>query len=750
MYHPVQRFQDVVGLSGMIAHGLRHPLDFHYSVGPTLSELTGGLLGSSFVPERDIPDLSGKVIFVTGGNTGLGKETILQLAQHRPERIYLGARTASKAQDAIASIQETLPDPVDIRYIPLDLASFASICTAAKQFQTECDRLDTLILNAGTMANPPSLTEDGYEIHFGTNHIGHFLFTKLLLPTLHETAAKSPDSNVRVVTLTSLANTSAPSYDIMTSTPELMSHGWFTRYGASKAANVLFAAELARRYPEILSVSVHPGAVSSDLYQHSKVAGFPYDIGIAVMMKFFRSIRTGAMNQIWAASVPRSELVNGGYYVPIAMKGVSRFEGDMSYRQYLPDLNLPRFQIMRTQDAHEYAEAFKSGGVPPWLHALYMHWKDLAQEPFRGRSCANGVIGVVRNNLFPLQDEQIPIESIVASTQHLLTLLSDTQKKKLSYHIDSPEWRTWSNPEFLLSDKGLRLDEVDPTIRNAILEVLKVTLSPEGYDKAIKAMRVNHFLGELVESPRVMNEYSYNFVLFGTPSTTRPWGWSFYGHHLCLNIFLYKRQIVVSPWFTGAEPNEIDSGEYKGTRILHVEEELGLKLMQSLAPEVQRKTIVFEKMKDPAMPPGRWNRDDQRHLCGAYRDNRIVPNEGVPVSIFSSAQKDTLYGILEQYLLYLPSYSRQLKIAHIRKYEEEMYFSWIGGVGDEDPFYFRIQSPVVLIEFDHHSGVFLNNEEPAKFHVHTLLRTPNAGDYGVALRPLIEPVEGPDGKEIIW
>ncbi|KAL4933721.1 uncharacterized protein BDV17DRAFT_278866 [Aspergillus undulatus] len=740
MYHPIRRFQDVVGLSGMLTHALRHPLDFNHSVGPSLNEITGGLIGSSFVPERDIPDLSGKVIFVTGGNTGLGKETILQLARHSPERIYLAARTASKARNAIASIKEALPFPVDIRHIPLDLASFASIRAAAKQFQSECDRLDTLILNAGTMANPPSLTEDGYEIHMGTNHIGHFLLTQLLLPTLRETArSRSPD--VRVITLSSVAGTAAPSYDILTSTPELMTHSWTTRYGASKAANVLFAAELARKYPEILSVSVHPGTVASDLYQHSKAAGFPYDVGVALMLRFCRSIRTGALTQIWAASAEREELENGGYYVPIAARGVSR--------QYLPDLNQPRFQVMRTQDAHEYAEAFKSGAQPPpWLHALYMHWRELAQEPFRGVTTD----GKIRSNLFPLQDEQIPIETIVASTTHLLSLLDPTQKQRLQYHIDSPEWRTWSNPEFLLSDKGLRLDEVTPQIRSSILSILETTLSPEGYEKALSAMRVNHFLGELVESPRVMNEYSYNFVLFGTPSTSRPWGWSFYGHHLCLNIFLYRRQIVISPWFTGAEPNEIDDGPYRGTRILHVEEELGLKLMQSLPRGVQKKAVVYEKMKDENMPPGRWNRDDQRHLCGAYRDNRVVPNEGVPVKVFGREQKELVYGILEQYLLYLPTYSRLLKLAHIRKFEDETYFSWIGGFGDHDPFYFRIQSPVVLVEFDHHSGVFLNNEEPAKFHVHTLLRTPNAGDYGVALRPLIEPVEGVDGvgKEIVW
>ena len=358
--------------------------------------------------------------------------------------------------------------------------------------------------------------------------------------------------------------------------------------------------------------------------------------------------------------------------------------------------------------------------------------------------------GKVRPDLFPLQDEDVPIQQIVDATQSLLALLDDKQKEAVCYHIDSPQWRTWSNPEFLLSHKGVRLDEMTPSIRDAVMNILQTTLSPEGYDKAIKAMRINHFLGELVEAPRVMNEFSYNLVLFGRPSTSRPWGWSFYGHHLCLNIFLYKNQIVASPWFTGAEPNEIDAGPYAGTRILQVEEELGLRLMQSLAPEVQSKARVYVDMHDAAMPPGRWNRDDQRHLCGAYRDNREVPYEGVLVSEFTDAQKEMLYGILEQYLLYLPQKSRDMKLEQIRRFEGEMYFCWIGGFGDEDPFYYRVQSPVVLVEFDHHSGVFLNNEEPKKFHIHTLLRTPNGGDYGYALRPSVPAIEGLVGKEIKW
>lgn len=342
--------------------------------------------------------------------------------------------------------------------------------------------------------------------------------------------------------------------------------------------------------------------------------------------------------------------------------------------------------------------------------------------------------------------------------------LDDSERAKLCYHIDSPEWRTWTNPEFLLNDKGLRLDEIDESQRDAILNLLAATLSPEGYIKAIAAMRINHFLGELVESPRIMNEYSYNFVLFGEPSTERPWGFSLYGHHLCLNIFLYKRQIVISPWFTGAEPNVIDHGPYRGewvlsnprpvltrgpqgTRILYNEEAHGLQLMQSLSPAQQHKAQTYKLMNDPEMPRGRWNHDDQRHLCGAYRDNRIVPYEGILVSEMTQSQQLAVINICREYLLYLPKTALDIRLREIRDWFHETYWSWIGGFGDDDPFYYRIQSPVIIIEFDHHSGVFLTNKEPAKFHIHTLLRTPNRGDYGMALRPLIPPQIK---QEFVW
>lgn len=154
-----------------------------------------------FTPDTDIPDLSGKVIIVTGGSSGLGKESVHQLAKHNPARIFLGARTAKRGNAAIQEIESAVPSMKGrISYLEMDLASFASIQRATKTFQSQSDRLDILMNNAGVMAQPEGLTEDGYEIQFGSNYMGPALFTKLLWPTLQKTA-EQPKSDVRVVNL---------------------------------------------------------------------------------------------------------------------------------------------------------------------------------------------------------------------------------------------------------------------------------------------------------------------------------------------------------------------------------------------------------------------------------------------------------------------------------------------------------------------------------------------------------------------
>lgn len=208
------------------------------------------------------------------------------------------------------------------------MSSFKSIRAAADQFKAENDRLDLLILNAGTMCNPPTKTEEGFEIQLGTNHVGHFLLTDLLLPTLQKTvdqirasgAKTAPD--VRVVTLASVGHVMSPTtFPEMTSTAALFSVNTFVRYGASKAANIFFASELARRYPEILSVSVHPGAVNSGLFDHARAINSLVDHSLtAIMSLFFRSTASGALNTLFAAGAPRDQLVNGAYYCPVGVQ----------------------------------------------------------------------------------------------------------------------------------------------------------------------------------------------------------------------------------------------------------------------------------------------------------------------------------------------------------------------------------------------------------------------------------------------
>jgi hypothetical protein len=342
--------------------------------------------------------------------------------------------------------------------------------------------------------------------------------------------------------------------------------------------------------------------------------------------------------------------------------------------------------------------------------------------------------------IFTEQDEGVAIEKIVQAVETLLARLTPAQRNSISYPLNAKEWRAWSNPEFLLRPLGLRLEEVDDSISASILSVVEASFSPEGYRKALAAMRINHFLGEICQVPKIMNIGSYNFLLFGDPSHNGPWGWSLYGHHLCLSTFLRGRQIIISPTFTGAEPNSIDDGEWAGTKILDIEGILGLKLMQSLPRELQKKAQIFKLMRDPGMlqsgdlTKDRWNQDDQRHLCGAFRDNRIVPLEGICVADFTTEQQQLVLDITEHFVLYLPDQARKMRVKQVQSHFSNTFFCWIGGWATDDPFYYRIQSPVIIMEFDHHSGVFLTNTEPAKFHIHTILRTPNAGDYGQALR----------------
>ena len=231
---------------------------------------------------------------------------------------------------------------------------------------------------------------------------------------------------------------------------------------------------------------------------------------------------------------------------------------------------------------------------------------------------------------------------------------------------------------------------------------------------------------------QILGEFSYNVAIYGQPHLTAPWGWQLYGHHCAVNCLVVNGRMVLSPVFLGAEPNEIDDGPYAGTESFITRIALGTALMATLTGDQRRRATVYEKMVDPAMPPGRVHPGDERHLAGAFQDNRIIPAEGVRVDELPSEAQDLVMAIAEQFVLPLPTGPRAARLREIREHLSQTWFSWIGGHQPGDVFYYRVQSPVIIAELDHHCGVFLDYDTPQPFHVHTVLRTPHGNDYGRA------------------
>lgn len=131
----------------------------------------------------------------------------------------------------------------------------------------------------------------------------------------------------------------------------------------------------------------------------------------------------------------------------------------------------------------------------------------------------------------------------------LVAGLSPEAREQASYPVDSPHWQTWANPEFMQHDIRLLLEFQDQHIRDLVLELVKASLSESGYELARTLMRINGVLGDIVGLPALMNDYSYNFALYGTPSHTEPWGWQLFGHHLAVNCSVAVTQMVITPIF---------------------------------------------------------------------------------------------------------------------------------------------------------------------------------------------------------
>ena len=273
---------------------------------------------------KDISSLAGKVIFITGGTAGLGRETILSFAAHEPGHIYFSGRSQSSADKLITEVITRHPD-VKVSFVKIDQADLASVKSAAKEFRAKESRLDVLMANAGIMAVPAGLTKDGYEIQFGTNHVGHALLAELLTPLMEATAQKTGDA--RVIWTTSLGYKVAPKGGILFSKLKTEQRdisplmGEWLRYGQSKLANLLYAREYAKHHPTITSVSIHPGVSATSLVR--SLGWFNIAFIYATSWTKMISPEECAWNQQWAATAPvgkgEKEVISGEYYEPVAV-----------------------------------------------------------------------------------------------------------------------------------------------------------------------------------------------------------------------------------------------------------------------------------------------------------------------------------------------------------------------------------------------------------------------------------------------
>lgn len=336
------------------------------------------------------------------------------------------------------------------------------------------------------------------------------------------------------------------------------------------------------------------------------------------------------------------------------------------------------------------------------------------RQPFVGVT----VDGAVEPGLFSIQATGISTRPVVEAARAFLASLSDAQRQRTLFPVDDPEWRRWAN-QHSLRRQGVSFEELDEGQRNAAFALMRAGLSAKGFQRSRDIMRLNHTLGELTSNFEELDEWFYYLTVMGEPSEERPWGWQLDGHHLIVNYFVLGDQVVMTPTFMGSEPVIAESGKYQGVAVMQDELRRGLALIQALDAG-QRSQAVLASVKD-----------GNNALAQAFRDNLVLDFAGIRANQLTERQQELLLAVVEEFVGNMADGHARLRMAEVRDHLADTYFAWIGGIEDDSVFYYRVHSPVVLIEFDHQRPVFMRLPRgPNLQHVHAIIRTPNGNDYG--------------------
>jgi hypothetical protein len=326
-------------------------------------------------------------------------------------------------------------------------------------------------------------------------------------------------------------------------------------------------------------------------------------------------------------------------------------------------------------------------------------------------------------NLFPIKGTGISTDTIVKSAKKFLVSLSEQELKQTKYPIDDNEWRKWANVDNgVYNRQGISLKQMTETQKALAWALLQTSLSAKGLQLTKNIMKTDHTLKELTQELERFDEELYFLTIIGEPSNTEPWGWQIDGHHLVINYFVLGDQVVMSPVFMGAEPVIAPSGKYKGNAVFQDEQNFGLAFMQSLSKEQQQKATVSN------------SKTSNNNVAEAFQDNLTLKYQGIAGKDLDEKQQKQLLSLISQYVNNMREGHQQVKMSEVANHINNTWFSWVGGIKENDVFYYRIHSPVILIEFDHQGAISIrkgaNGRTPTRNHIHINVRTPNGNDYG--------------------
>jgi hypothetical protein len=344
--------------------------------------------------------------------------------------------------------------------------------------------------------------------------------------------------------------------------------------------------------------------------------------------------------------------------------------------------------------------------------------KEGLAAPFKGITTS----GDVMPGLFEIKPAGVSTEPVRNAALAFIGTLNPVQLARTMYPVDDVEWRKWMNQHFY-ARQGVSFADMTDRQREAAFGLMRASLSSQGFELTRNIMRLNETLAELAQDHDFLGEWLYYVQIYGKPSATDPWGWKLEGHHAIINYFVLGDQVVMTPLFIGSEPVKAPSGKYKGIEILQKEQNDGLAMLQAL-PDAQRKKAILE-----------FSKTGNNNLTEAFKDNVVIDYAGLRTNELAGPARQRLRDLTHLYVSNMDEGHARVKMDEVDRHLDNTWFTWIGGAQPDSVFYYRVQSPVVLIEFDHQRPANLRKlaadpTKPTQQHIHCVVRTPNGNDYG--------------------